>query len=266
MSKIVAISKSKTVNQKANRLKYFQKKVNVSKLIDYSILINKIQNANEMICIAATGGINSKIIEKLYTPIAKEIRVYIILDSFNAAKETLIKFNDKRPAIIREVPELQNNFVIIDNEATLFVNSLADNNNIKVELSKKQSEDINYWFKYYFWNKAEKEQILDKLSTPKESPFPPFKTEKETVNLASSDIDNFQSIIVPQNNKHENLANNAENFYFSRDVNVPLYFSKQVSIIGNLKLDVSINVGELWEFKETSLQKINSEIIPFDGN
>jgi hypothetical protein len=264
MSKIVAISKSKTVEQQDKQLNYFQNTVNISKLRDYSILINKIQSANEMICIAATGGINSKIIEKLYTPIAKGVRVYIILDSFNAA--TLIKFNDKTPAIIREVPELQNNFVITDNEATLFVNSLANHSNIKVELSEKQYEDINYWFNYYFWNKADKEKILDKLSTPKESPFPPFKTEKETVNLASSDIDNFQSIIVPQNNKHENLADNADKFYFSKDVNVPLYFSKQVLIIGNLKLDVSINVGELWEFKETSLQEINSEIIPFDGN
>ena len=265
MTKIVPIHKSRKVDQRERSLAYFRKIRGAGAPQDHSSLTEKIHSAKEKIYIAATGGLHSEITEALYVPMAGGVRVYVLLDSFASSKETLLRL-DK--ALIREAPGLRNNFIIIDDGATFFLNPLSGKTNLPMELPEAQSEDLFYWFCHYFWNKAEKEKILDNVSAPRESPFPPFEGERNTVNLANTEIGEWKSAIVPQDDAHRELAKQSQRFFFSKDIRTPVRFTNDRSVLGGLELKSNLSkpIGNLWELHEATLREINRPFVPFAGD
>jgi len=266
MSRIVSIENIKTVNQDSNKLKYFYPQDEESQLESYEECTELLYRAEETVLIASTQSINNEIFEATYEAISNGSRVYIIFKSFSANAETLQQFNKNKTAIIREVPELDNNFIITDGEATLFLNPLSNKENIKIDLEDKESQDLTYWFNHYFWNKAEKEKILDIIDTPKESPYPFFCSQKDQINLLSNDAQKYEETITPCNKSYAELSSNCDKFYISKDLTTSIHIKDNKTIIGGLEFDENFidNIGGIYKLTETTLSKIHSDIIPFN--
>ena len=264
---IIAIQKTKVINQNNNPLSYFKLGNPTSKLEDYSELLSSIKNAEQTIFIASMNNLHPQIIDALYKPISKGVRVYMILASFDLCKETLLSFNAKNPIIIREAPLLKNNFVIIDHSAQLFFNSLSNNQNIGVLLSPSFSNDLIYWFNDYFWNKSTKEQIIDKVAEPKESPYPPFSAIKENISLVENTL-NADTIIVPRDKQFIDLKKQCALFLFSPEIESPIYFINNQTQIGDFLINQNYfeNIGQHYELQQKILFNIDSswEIFPLD--
>jgi hypothetical protein len=265
MSKIENINLNKTVYYSDERIDYFICDGDETQLVDYSYIINKIKNAKKIINIASTSKISDDIIDALYQNDA--INLYMIVKSFESAKATLQRFDSKKPTVIREVESLENNFIIIDDISYLFVNPLSNKTNISIEYDEKYTKDLSFIFQSYFWDYAIKEKLVDTISDPVESPYPPIgKRDLEYVNTVSATLDNCTALYIPKNKKFiEILEQESENKFFSDDIQISVYMNKEYMQIGKLKFSVlEFDFTNRWRLKNDSLKDIGleDEIIP----
>jgi len=269
MSKIEAIKRFEIIDQKDMEIKFFEPLNEQSGLKNYNI---DFENTTKIL-IASTKGLNDSIIEQLQK-LRRDISIYIILSNFKTQTKILAHFDDKMPAIIREVPTLKNNFILTDNDAYLFVNSLSEKQNLIINLKENHKKDLYYLFNYYFWDEAKKEKILKNLDSPKQSPYPKLLiSENKSINV----IDNskfkkdskFDILITPRSiNSKEDINSIAHSeCLLSGDINENIYIQKKNFIIGNLKIkniDSPKNLGNLYRYTEDSLKNIKTNIIGFE--
>jgi hypothetical protein len=267
MSKITQIKQQEVIDQSRLELDYFSPQKLNSQLGDYRVASQKLSTARKTICIASSGGVDVSLLQGIFSALQSRVRVYLLITSFDSEREMLRDLNSKNPAVIREVPELKNDFIIVDGDGSLFLNSLGSPQNKEVSLNKDQSGDLMYWFNYYFWNCAEKEQICGTISTPKESPYPNFKQEKEHVSLCQDEEFSADTIIIPRDLSHKARREECKNLFLSDDVQSPLLFSNSTTKVGNLRLSQNLfnELGSLYELTQASLDCIDGEIIPFDA-
>ncbi len=264
MGKIVAINKSKTVSYKNDTIEYFEEVNTHSKKESYQKIIDKIKNAKSTVKIASTSNVNEKILDAIHEN--RELNVYIALKNFSNSKKTVERFDERRVAIIREVAELENNFILIDNIAYLFINPLDEDENTLCYFDESKVPDFNFIFNYYFWNKASLEKMINEVKEPIESPFPPFSLRKQKyINVIEPIDKSYSSLYIPRDKKFNDALNKkAERNYFSDDLIVPIYINKDSFTIGLFEINEPFVVENSWELKENKLEDINSslEIVP----
>ncbi|HIP27411.1 MAG TPA: hypothetical protein EYG80_07135 [Flavobacteriaceae bacterium] len=268
MSKIETIKKSKTISYENESIEYFIEENSDSWLVDYTDIIHKIKNAKSIIKIAATSYVDEKIIDAIYDiDEDSTLNSYLILKDFNKSNKTVQRFDERKPTVIREVKELENNFILIDNKAYLFLNPLSEKNNIFLEFNEAKSSDLEFIFNYYFWNKSSKEKLINEESTTVNSPFPPFSLrEQHHVNVEELD-DEYERVYIPRDKKYSSkLDMKASKKYFSDDIEVPIYLNDDSFYIGNFKVYQTMTITNSWILKENTLGNIDStlEIIPKD--
>ena len=265
MSKIEKINLSKTIDYSTEMLEYFIQETNESNLVKYDDIIEKIYNANKTIQIASTSTISDGLIDAIYQN--NNINIYIILQSFNKSNATLEKFSEKRPAILREINQLENNFIIIDDISYFFINSLKEKENIIINFDKSMTKDLSYIFNYYFWDCASNEKLINNISTPAESPFPPIGTrEQKFVNIQDNNLENCNELVIPRDEKYlEILDNESSDKYFSDAIKTPVFKNSQECKIGNIIFkDESLTISNRWVLKNNHLKDIDiyEDIIP----
>jgi hypothetical protein len=264
MGKIVAINKSKTVSYKDDTIEYFEEVNSLSKKESYQNIIDKIKNATSTVRIASTSNISEKILDAIHENL--EINAYIILKSLSKSKKTEERFDERRVSIIREVDELENNFILIDNKAYLFINPLNEEQNISHYFDESKTSDLEFIFNYYFWNRASQEKLLNTINKAIESPFPPFELRKQKfINVIDSGDEKYVSLYVPRDKKfNETLDKNASKKYFSDDLIVPLYLNEHSFTVGLFAVNEAFSVENSWELKKSKLEDIDSslEIVP----
>lgn len=268
MPKIESIKRTKTISYEEDKIEYFEKEDSNSLLKDYSEIINKIKNAKSMIKIASTSYVDENIIDAIYD-VHKEriLNSYLILKDFSKSSKTLTRFDERKPMVIREVKALKNNFILIDNKAYLFLNPLSEKENIFLEFDEATSSDLEFIFNYYFWNEATQEKLINEISNPTESPFPPFSLrEQKNVNIEEVNIE-YKTVYIPKDKKYNDKLNKkSSKNYFSEDIKVPIYINNDNFHIGNFKVTKKITINNSWVLKEDKLGSIDSnmEIIPRD--
>jgi len=265
MSKIKNINLNKTVDYLDERIDYFICDRDETQLEDYSYIINKIKNANKIINIASTSKISDDIIDALYQN--DVINLYMIVKSFEIAKDTLERFDSKKPTVIREVESLENNFIIIDDISYLFINPLSNKTNIFIQYDEKYTKDLSFIFQSYFWDYATKEKLVDTIAEPIESPFPPIgNRDLEYVHLVSSAFDNCITLYIPKDKKFiEILEQESKNKFFSDEIKISVYMNEDYIQIGKLKFStLEFDFIKRWRLKNGSLKDIGlkAEIIP----
>ncbi|MEA2099973.1 MAG: hypothetical protein U9P72_07575 [Campylobacterota bacterium] len=265
MNRIETIDKSKTINYTDDKIDYFICENNNSSLEDYQDVIGKIKNATKTIQIASTRTLSNKIIDAFYQN--DDVNVYIILKSFDEAKATVDRFSDKKPALLREVESLENNFIIIDDKSYFFINPLDRDENISISFDEKQTKDLSFIFNYYFWDCATKEKLVDVISNPIESPFPSIGIRKlEYLNILESDLENCEKIYIPRDKNYiQELDKTSSQKYFSDDIEVVVNQNQEYLQIGSLKINnQTFTVVNSWMLKTSNLNdiSINDNIIP----
>jgi len=265
MSKIEKLKKNKTIDYSNNKIEYFIQEYNNSKLVCYDEIISKIEHSKKKIQIASTSVISNKIIDSIYQ--INDINIYIILKSFQNTQPTLGKFGEKKPAILREVNELDNNFIIIDDISYLFINPLENKENIIISFDENKTKDLSYIFNYYFWDCASQEKLIDTISTSIESPFPPVGTrELDGINIVTTELDNCVKLFIPRDKKFINeLDKNSDDKYFSDDIKSCVYQSNDHLQIGNLIFQDDIfELQNRWSLKNSCLNNISikDDIVP----
>lgn len=269
MSKIENISLNKIVDYSDERIDYFTCDGNKSQLEDYSSIISKIKNASKIINIASTTKISDDIIDALYQN--EEVNFYMIVKSFDRAKDTLQRFDSKKPTVIREVASLENDFIIIDDISYLFINPLANKINIFIEYDEKYTKDLSFIFQSYFWDYATKEKLVDTIAEPIESPFPPIGSrDLEYVNIANTELENCTALYIPKDkNFIDVLKKESENKFFNDEIQISVYMNEEYTQIGNLKFkNFKFDFTNRWHLKNDSLKNISleDEIIPKNEN
>lgn len=265
MSLIKKINKTKTIDYSNSNLEYFYQKDSTSALISYQKIIDKIQKAKKNIMIAATSNISDGIYDALYQN--NNPNIYMIFQSFDDCVDTLVKFDNKNPIVAREVKELNNNFIIIDDISFLLVNPLSQKSNLYVEFEQDKTHDLSFIFNYYFWNCAYSEKLIDGISKPVESPFPPFDNRNlDFININTENINDLDSIFIPRNKEYnENLDIDAENKNFSSDIQIPISLKDKSTQIGafNIKY-LQLDIKNCWALKTSTLSNIvaSLDIIP----
>ena len=261
MSRIIPIELNQTVDYSNTELEYFIEDSSNSQLTDYQEISFKIQNA-KTVKVASTSNLDNQIIDALHNN--PEVNIYMIFKSFSTSSNTLARFDKRKPIIAREIRDLDNNFIIIDNIAYLFLNPLSQNRNFVLSLSEQEVKDLDFIFKYYFWNCALMEKLVDNISQPTESPFPPFEQrELETVNIG--DLENLGKLYIPRNKSFKNeLDISSYENYFSDDLNNVLKIGNNQFQIGNFVIDRNLEITNSWELEKYQQQNIdlNLEIIP----
>ncbi len=265
MSKIENINLNKTVDYSDERIDYFICDGDETQLEDYSYIIDKIKNAEKIINIASTSKISDDIIDALYQN--NEINLYIIVKSFDSAKDTLQRFDSKKPTVIREVESLENDFIIIDDISYLFINPLSDKTNISMKYDEKYTKDLSFIFQSYFWDYSTKEKLVDTIADPIESPFPPIgKRGLEYVNIVSSEFDNCTALYIPKDKKFiEILEQESANKFFNNEIEISAYMNEEYIQIGKLKFSIlEFDFTNRWRLENDSLKdiKLEDEIIP----
>lgn len=261
MNRIDRIQREKAIDYSSDILDYFVCERNRSNLISYEKIIDKIKNATFQVNIASTSKVDNAIIDALYQN--SDINIYMILKSFDKSKDTLSRFDERKPAIIREVTELENDFIIIDNISYIFINPLSNKENLIIKFDEIQSKDLKYLFNYYFWDCAINEKLVNKIYTPIASPFPPIgKRELDNINISTNEDVNFTSVYIPRDKKYENILNiDIEDRYFSDDLKCVLYKKDNLLKIGNfIFTEKSFNVENIWKLEKNSLSNISSNI------
>ena len=250
--KITKKKKKETVDYSEEKVKFFEKEEDGSNLKSYSEIIQKIKDANKIL-IASTSDVYDEIIDVLY-----QKNPYIILKSFNV--DLLNRFNETNPAIIREVNDLENDFIIIDNEAFIFLNPLSKKKNIFFEIDSKDAKLI---FNYYFWDKAQNEKFINKIIEPKKSPYIVGKRDLENVSI--KDIDK-NTIYAPIDLKYR-TSMRYENKFICEDLIKPIFQNEYYTQIGKLAIKEKFEIKNYWRLKEKELGKIplNKKIIPFNS-
>ncbi|MBL1352766.1 MAG: hypothetical protein COA61_005445 [Zetaproteobacteria bacterium] len=269
MSLIKEISLDKTIDYSQDSLEYFLEQGSDSGLINYQQITNKIRTAKEFVKIAATSTIIDEIYDALYGN--NDLNIYMIFKDFSKVADTLSKFDNKKPVVAREVENLENNFIIIDDISFLLINPLSQTENLYIELHESQTQDLSFLFNYYFWNCASLEKLVDKISQPIESPFPPFdKRELKFINISKNIPNEFDHVFVPRDKKfNEYLDVGIQNKYLSSDIKIPVYYNNKYVQVGGLSIkDLDLNISNIWELIENKICDINTEIniIPREGN
>ncbi len=265
MSKIEKLKKNKTINYSNDKIKYFIQENNNSELVYYDEIISKIEHSKKKIQIASTSVISNKIIDSLYQ--MNNVNIYIILKSFNKAKITVDRFNSKKPALLREVESLENNFIIIDDTSYFFINPLIEERNIYIRFDEKYTKDLSFLFNYYFWDCARQEKLENYINTPMESPFPPIGIrELNYVNIKDNDLENCNKLFIPRDKRYlEILDKESEEKYFSDDIKTTIYQNENEYKIGNIIFkDENLTIDNRWVLKTNCLKDINiyKDIIP----
>ena len=262
------IEKYESIDYSNDTLEYFWCEDNNSKLINYEEIINKMKNAKSIINISSTINIADELIDTLYQN--NNVNIYIILKSFKSSENILKKFNEKKPAILREVNQLENNFIIIDNISYVFINSLGNKENVYISFDEEKTKDLKYIFNYYFWDCASKEKLVNTIDIPKESPFPPLGTrELQNINLIDEKKEILSTVFIPRNKIYIDILNkeNIHNKYFSDDIEVVLFQDKDLIQLGNLKFrEIGFSLYNRWKLLNSELSQIdtNIKIIPKD--
>ncbi len=262
MSKIEKINLNKTIDYSDENIEYFIKKNTESKLLDYQEIVDKIKGAKNSIKIASISNISNEILDALHNNL--EINIYMIFKSFDNSTETLSRFDKRKPIIAREVQELENSFIIIDNISYLFINPLSQKENIYILVDEKETQDLGFIFNYYFWNCASMEKLVENISKPMESPFPPFgKRELNFINIRN--LESCKSLYIPRDKKYINqLDMNANKKYFSDDLKRPILINNDNFQIGNFVLNLNFEIKNSWLLQSNTQREIDIslDIIP----
>lgn len=271
MSKIEKLSLNKTIDYSGETISYLIKEDDTnSNLQSYEEIVHKIHNAKKTIQLSSTENISNEIIDALYAN--NEANIYIILKSFDSAKQTLDRFDSRNPAVLREVKEIENNIIIIDNISYVFINSLDNKENIFIKIDEYKTKDLKYIFNHYFWDCSTLEKLVDDISEPVESPFPLIsKRELDYINIAEYDLDNIEKLYLPRDKKYKSilLDKQSEYKYISDDINSIIYQKQNLLQIGRLLFkEIRFNITNKWVFKQNILKNIRKEnrIIPIDEN
>lgn len=268
MTSIIPIHKDKLVDYSCEIISYFKVVIPEKIAIDVKDINYKLQSAKNTVCIVSTTDIHTDIIKELYPLIDKDVRVYIILPSFDSCKNTLDQFGKTKPALIRQVSDIKNNFILIDDEAFFCISSLGKSENHFIELNMEYSKDLSYWFSYYFWNKASKEKIVDKIQDPLPSPYPKFDFTTKFIKKINNELTSHVKCIVPNDSKYASLKKDGMPFYLSSETDTPIYIHENGSSIGDLFMsdkNLSGYIGSQWELMEGMQGDISEPIIPFDS-
>ncbi|MDX4066143.1 hypothetical protein Q6A91_08945 [Aliarcobacter skirrowii] len=271
MSKIEKLSLNKTIDYSGETISYLIKEDDTnSNLQSYEEIVHKIHNAKKTIQLSSTENISNEIIDALYAN--NEANIYIILKSFDSAKQTLDRFDSRNPAVLREVKEIENNIIIIDNISYVFINSLDNKENIFIKIDEYKTKDLKYIFNHYFWDCSTLEKLVDDISAPVESPFPLIsQRELDYINIAEYDLDNIEKLYLPRDKKYKSilLDKQSEYKYISDDINSIIYQKQNLLQIGRLLFkEIRFNITNKWVFKQNILKDIRKEnrIIPIDEN
>jgi hypothetical protein len=269
MSLIKKINLEQTIDYSKNNLEYFYRAGSTSTLSDYQRITDKIRVAEKSVKIATTNEISNEIYDALHQN--NDLNVYIIFKSFEKSTNSLSKFDSKKPIVAREVQELDNNFIIVDDVSFLLVNPLSQKENIYLEFNDNKTQDLNFIFNYLFWNCSTLEKLIDKISQPVESPFPPFDNRKlDYINLTHENLNNVETIFIPRDKKFSNELNNEVTIRnFSDDINVPIYVTHEYTQVGCIRIkNMSFAIKNFWELKRNTLSEIPThvDIIPREDN
>jgi len=269
MSLIKKINLEQTIDYSTNHLDYFHSAGSTSTLSGYQRITDKIRMAEKSVKIATTSEISDEIYDALHQN--SDVNVYIMFKSFEKSTNSLSKFNSKKPIVAREVQELDNNFIIVDDVSFLLVNPLSQKENLFLEFNENKTQELNFIFNYLFWNCATLEKIIDKVSQPVASPFPPFDNRKlDTINIIQENIKNVETIFIPRDKKFsDDLNNEVAIKYFSDDIKTPIYLTHEYTQIGSVRIkNMRFVVKNYWELKRNILSDIptNIDIIPREEN
>lgn len=271
MTKIEKLSLDKTIDCSGETISYLIKEDNTSSdLQNYEEIIHKIHNSKKTIQLSSTENISNELIDALY--VNSEANIYIILKSFDSSKQTLDRFDSRKPAVLREVKEIENNIIIIDNISYVFINSLDNKENIFIKIDEHKTKDLKYIFNHYFWDCSTLEKLVDNISEPAESPFPPIsKRELDYINITKDALDNLVKFYIPRDKKYKStlLDKQSEYKYISDDINSIIYQKQNLLQIGCLIFkEIEFNITNKWVFKQNILRDIRKEdrIIPIDEN
>jgi len=251
MRKITKLQKSERIDYSYERVKFFERENEANNLNSYESIIQKIKNSNKIL-LASTSDIYEEIIDATY-----QKNPYIILKSFN--EKTLNRFNKNNSAIIREVEELENDFIIIDNESYIFLNPLSEKENIFFEIDVK---DANLIFSYYFWDMAKKEYFIDVIKEPN-SPYTIGKRSLENVNIGEIEK---KIVYAPINLKYRKEMKYEENF-ICEDLTKAIYQNDTYTQVAKFAIKQKLPLKNYWKLKEKRLGEIslNKMIIPFNS-
>ena len=252
MERITKKKKKETIDYSEEKVKFFEKEKDGSNLKSYNEIIQKIKDADKIL-IASTDDIYENIVDALY-----QKNPYIIVKSLDF--EFIKIFNEINPAIIREVSDLENDFIIIDNEAFIFLNPLSEKENVFFEIDSKDAKLI---FNYYFWDKAQNEKFINKIIEPKKSPYIVGKRDLENVSI--KDIDK-NTIYAPIDLKYR-TSMRYENKFICEDLVKPIFQNEYYTQIGKLAIKEKFEIKNCWRLQEEKLGKIplNKKIIPFNS-
>lgn len=271
MSKIEKLSLNKTIDYSGETIFYLIKEDNTSSnLQNYEEVIHKVHNAKKTIQLSSTENISNEIIDALYTN--SEANIYIILKSFDSAKQTLDRFDSRKPAVLREVTKLENNLIIIDNISYVFINSLDNKENIFIKIDENKTKDLKYIFNHYFWDCSTLEKLVDNISEPAESPFPHVsQRELDHINIAKDALENIEKLYIPRDKKYKSilLDKQSKYKYISDDINAIIYQKQNLLQIGRLIFrEIEFNITNKWIYKQNILREIKKEdrIISIDEN
>jgi hypothetical protein len=226
-----------------------------------------IRNATKTIKLASTSMISDEIIDALYQ--VDNVNIYMIVKSFDNAKATVDRFDTKKPALLREVESLKNNFIIIDDISYFFINPLKEKENIIINFDEKMTIDLSYIFNYYFWDCASSEKLIYDISIPTESPFPPIgQRELKYVNIKDDRLKDCVNLFIPRDKSFENeLDKTIDNRYFSDDIKSSIYNKDEEFQVGNIRfLHKEFEIKNRYILKNDNLNNIETmdDIIPKD--
>jgi len=275
MSKITTKFFDKIIDYGNDMIDIFKKEIiEVPKKDNLEIIKKLIINAKETIFIASRTDLDSSISGELQKAIDLGIRVYMIFSDFQKAGRALSIYG--KNSLIREVEDLDNNFIVIDkNNSLLFFDDLLNiENNQFIELNDKKSRDLFYWATYYFWMKSFLEMIEGTPQKVSKSAFYiPKDIKKEYVNISGFNKNNFDEIYLPLIQKSKEIyQNNNLKFkilYLNPNNKINLGIKNENSYLGNIEINQNVSkyIVEKWKlYKEVKLEDIDYKMIPFDEN
>ena len=258
--------------QSQHELEYFSKRSSATPLMDYTMLEESIQNAQEFICIVSTSAIHTSLLDMLHkTNQKKGVRLYILLQDFEKAEKTLDFFGEVNPACIRQAKDLNNNFLIVDGEIScLMINSLQRDQNICIQFEGDYSQDLYHIFNDYFWNRADEQCLLNVRTKELVSPFPPFELSLKYIAFREG-VDSYDACITPCDEKnYKQFKNNASSLYIASHIELPVSLKGDKSYLGQFVVDKNLfeDISPDWELKKSTLARVHSvgqEVIPFNG-
>ncbi len=275
MSKIEKLSKTKTIDNSQREIHFIERiqKGKISDCIDK--LKEKISSATETICIASTSEIDLSIKDEILQKIKDRVRVYGLFRNFQNSSKTIAWFDKNNPVLCRSNRNLDNNFIIIDNQvAFLFINPLDKlQNNPCIILKKDECRDLFYWFTHYFWNtdESEKERLIEKVDARRDAPISVPAIHRNFVNLETTLEETFKAkaSYFPcsvNSKKAMELSLSSDNLV-SEDLAVTISHDDSLWKIGNLVLDYKAFLGpqNVWKDSRAPLGELPKSFIDYDS-